>query len=1306
MKTRARRRAPIAAVAAFAFTFLALSLICHAGAIGSMAPDLLHLPCVPTASADSEVVPVHRQSPAPEYVDGQIIVKIKQAPIVAGASAESAVDKLGAFCARMGAEILDSTCIGPDAEVFLVGVPVSMTVDEAAMAYGAKEFIEYAEPNYLWYPDAPAIPNDPFFWRLWGMENTGQDFYPGVFWEKGIAGCDISAPEAWGVRTDASSVLVAVIDTGIDVSHYDLTNNIWRNPGEVPDNGIDDDGNGFIDDVYGWDFANDDNSVFDDPSADRHATHCAGTIGGEGDNAYAVAGVAWKAQIMSCKFIHGRSGSTWDAIDAINYASMMGAKIASNSWGGGGESTPLKEAIANSGMLFIASAGNSAENTDVSPHYPSSYDLPNIVSVAASDWNDDLAGFSCYGLETVDLAAPGYWILSSIPGNKLAWMAGTSMATPHVSGAAALVSAQFPHIPLYHGAEGWVDGELTIHDILLMSVDRTPGLAGKMTSGGRLNVANAVKMAFPVVIETACADIAFGPAPLAVGFSATVEDPAAVAECWWSFGDGSEYVYSYNASHTYSEEGAYLACFHVLSAGVESTWPMQIVAADPGTIVYVDDDGGFAFDELFQWSCETAGLNCVVVDARRPLCLPDSFNDRLLAWNTSRSWNDTLLPEQEEFLARFLDNGGRLLMISPDYLRDLGYLTPFAQRCLRVWDYVGNVPMGQWDGIDGDLITDGMSITGQLGLGLEDAVWPDLNAKPILKNEDYEVEIWPALRYASERDRVVFTTVPWEEIPRFEPVEEGDPINPDPNNSTYFLAKIYDYLMGEINIPPAIDAAEADLYFAQVNETITFTAQAHDADGDALTYVWEFDSIDDPVVGKTARIAFDEPGVYGGLLTVEDARGESTKALIAVTVSNPGGVVFVDDDDSDGDTEEHFFAAFDAIRQDYVAVSPELVMGGADGTNGAKAGLERFRIVWNCGELGGLDEAEQLAVADYLDKGGALFLVGQEVMFGLPSGSAFARDVLHVKGVEHDVGTAWVEGVDNDPITDGMMIYLGFPPGFDDWTDSLEVSEDAKAILLNDGGLPCALRYGCSGHRLVFMAVAFEAFPLEPAEEPSGSGAVGPLNGDPATDAGSLLAKVLAWLERPMVTVIRPLAGQTCTGATVVWWEATDPIGEELSIDVQYSTDGGSAWIALASGEANDGTYAWDLTKLSRSGPYMIRVIAAKPDGFSACDVGDEFIVSVVGSNQFAAGPNPASDVINFYINASGEANLYIYDIAGRLVFSQKTEGGQTYFDWYLVNNAGKPLANGLYLCYMVTADGVKTNIMRLVISRQQGVSE
>ena len=247
------------------------------------------------------------------------------------------------------------------------------------------------------------------------MHNTAQN----VNGTNGTNDADIDALDAWDVTAGSTDVVVAVIDSGIDINHPDLQANIWINPGETPDNGIDDDGNGYVDDVIGWDFLISDNDPRD---AHGHGTHVAGTIAAIGDNNRGVTGVSWSAKIMALRFLDAWGlGSTADAIAAIEYANEKGADVINNSWGGGGYVQALKDAIEASNAVVVCAAGNSSRNNDVISHYPSSFDSANIIAVAASDQDDGLAGFSNYGAVSVDVAAPGTNIYSAAPGRRTVW---------------------------------------------------------------------------------------------------------------------------------------------------------------------------------------------------------------------------------------------------------------------------------------------------------------------------------------------------------------------------------------------------------------------------------------------------------------------------------------------------------------------------------------------------------------------------------------------------------------------------------------------------------------------------------------------------------------------------------------------------------------------------------------------------------------------------------------------------------------------------------------------------------------------
>ena len=356
--------------------------------------------------------------------------------------------------------------------------------------------IEFAEPNFIYKVDpikensltkrlqkspfadfTASTPDDPDFGKLWGMRNTGSNEPKG---KAGIEGADINALKAWDITKGSRAVRIAVIDTGVDYNHPDLKSNMWVNSKEIPNNGIDDDKNGYIDDVYGYDFANSDSDPMD---GNGHGTHCSGTIGAVHNNQTGVSGVMADVSIMAIKFLgDDGSGSLEGAIKAIDYATMMDVDLMSNSWGGGGRSEALLEAIkraSDKGIIFTAAAGNSSSNNDATPSYPASYQVPNMVSVAALTAQNGLASFSSYGKTSVHIAAPGHNILSTVNGGKYDVYSGTSMATPHVSGVLGLLLAK----------EGRMSHDVLRERLTMTGVPVT-GLRGKTLTASRIDAYN------------------------------------------------------------------------------------------------------------------------------------------------------------------------------------------------------------------------------------------------------------------------------------------------------------------------------------------------------------------------------------------------------------------------------------------------------------------------------------------------------------------------------------------------------------------------------------------------------------------------------------------------------------------------------------------------------------------------------------------------------------------------------------------------------------------------------------------------
>lgn len=426
-----------------------------------------------------------RTEPLPPYVDGRVIVKYRSAAARGSASRVQVRQNLNATVRRSYVSM-------PDIESLTLGPGI--TVEAAVASLEADPNVEYAEPVYLY--ETHGLPDDPLFHNEWGLDNTGQRINDG---DPGAPDADIDAPEAWDLATGSHDVVVAVVDEGMDFNHPDLAANAWVNPGEIPNNRIDDDNNGFVDDIHGWDFLHNDNSTFDGANdasnaLDFHGTHTSGTIGAVGNNGVGLTGVCWNVQIMSLKFLNN-TGSTDDAIACVDYAVMMkrrgvNIRAMNASWGGGEFSQGLFDAIidaSNADIVFCASAGNGGvdgigDNNDLNPSYPASYNAPNVISVGALTRFDLRASYSNYGPSSVDLLAPGSLVASTGPNGSYYYSNGTSMAAPHVTGSVALLAAAAPSLT---GAQ--------IKDILLATT--THLVNAQVASGGRLNLAAALQLA-------------------------------------------------------------------------------------------------------------------------------------------------------------------------------------------------------------------------------------------------------------------------------------------------------------------------------------------------------------------------------------------------------------------------------------------------------------------------------------------------------------------------------------------------------------------------------------------------------------------------------------------------------------------------------------------------------------------------------------------------------------------------------------------------------------------------------------------
>ena len=425
------------------------------------------------------------------YIAGEIIVKFNSEAIATRMAAFGSEDDLYQI-SYMDTYMLESLnaldfSVQSDLSHIVPGMQLAsidqtVPVEAAVRILEQSQYVVYAEPNFLISLDPVEqagdtqflashaaqplqVPNDPMYSSQWGLTK-------------------IQADKAWDITTGRQDIIIAVIDTGVDYNHPDLAANIWKNPREIPNNGIDDDKNGLVDDYYGYDFFNGKADPMDD---NGHGTHVAGTIGAVGNNGIGIAGVNWNVKILPLKFMGADgTGDILSAVAAINYARQMGASIITCSWGGKGYSQALADAIRQTNALFVVAAGNEGTNNDVTAVYPANLGYSNVIAVTATDTSDQLGSFANYGQKTVHVAAPGVGILSTHPINKNSYVqkSGTSMAAPFVSGIAGLMLSANPRL-----------SPAQLKSLIIQNVDNVPALSSRVSSGGRVNAEKAVNAA-------------------------------------------------------------------------------------------------------------------------------------------------------------------------------------------------------------------------------------------------------------------------------------------------------------------------------------------------------------------------------------------------------------------------------------------------------------------------------------------------------------------------------------------------------------------------------------------------------------------------------------------------------------------------------------------------------------------------------------------------------------------------------------------------------------------------------------------
>ena len=805
---------------------------------------------------------IEKQENIQKYIPGQVIIKLKE-----GVSPDH--EFLGKHKLKSAEKVLKGNKLEKNEKaeqamkkhgldrIYLAEFSLEEELTGVLERLNKDSRIEYAEPNYELTIDV--IPDDPSFSQLWGLNNISQT--------SGTLDADIDAPEAWGIQTGSSDVVIAVIDTGVDYNHPDLAANIWTNLGEIPGNGEDDDGNGYTDDIHGYDFVNYDGDPMDDH---YHGTHCAGTIGAVGNNGIGVVGVNWDVRIMPVKFLDsGGSGSTTGAIASVNYATEMGVDVMSNSWGGGGFSQALEDAISaanDAGILFVAAAGNDNLNNDIYPHYPSSYDVPNVVSVAATDHNDNRASFSCYGAESVDLGAPGVDIYSTKPNDNYGALDGTSMATPHVAGAAGLIKAEYPGL-----------SAMGIKSMILDGVDPISALSGITVTGGRLNVYNSLSLSIDDISPAIVSDLmsletTFNSASLS--WTAVGDDGNSGTASFYDIRYSTESITAENwdgATRAVGEPSPQLAgseeTFEVTGLEFDTTYYFALKVMDDfgnqlgfsnvasntttvPTISFMDDMESGASG----WTHGGTNDNW---ELGSPTSGPMNSNSGINAWATDLSGNYGV-------------NNMNAWLASPSI--NLSGIES-AQLVFQHYYYTENY----YDGGIVEISTDGGASWAQItpeGGYPEDALSSGNPLDPVPAYSGYSGDGWhPAVFDISSYDGYSNINIRF----RF-----GTDYSVNGYPGWYIDDVVIFGEFSGIGNPPVADAGGDQI--GNVQEAVTFDGSAsYDIEGPIVSYLWDFG---DGTVGTGAIIdyIYQDGGIYNVTLVVLDQDGLSAQDVVSVTI--------------------------------------------------------------------------------------------------------------------------------------------------------------------------------------------------------------------------------------------------------------------------------------------------------------------------------------------------------------------------------------------------------------------------------------